>query len=83
MRLMVRTHVHHASPEFGEVAVLIIEPLRHCTAITARELDGSARDIVHQDQRHGIVAARDAGRNGDVHLIEADEIRRQSGRRGP
>ncbi len=27
--LLVRTRVHHASPEFGEVAVLVIEALRH------------------------------------------------------
>ena len=29
---MIRTRVHYASPEFGEVAVLIIEAVRHCTA---------------------------------------------------
>ena len=30
--LPVRTHVNHASPEFSEVAVLIIKAVRHCTA---------------------------------------------------
>src|SRR6202035_1401599 len=30
--LPVRTHVDHASPEFSEIAVLIIEAVCHCTA---------------------------------------------------
>ena len=73
----VRTRVHHASPEFGEVAVLIVEPLRHCTASLHREWDEVALNIIHQEQRHRIVAACYAGRNGDVDLIEPDEARRQ------
>src|SRR5665213_363271 len=31
-----RTHVNHASPEFGEVAVLVVEPVSHCTASLQR-----------------------------------------------
>src|SRR5579863_814439 len=28
----IRTHFNHASPEFGEIAVLIIQAVCHCTA---------------------------------------------------
>ncbi len=36
---LVRTRVDYASPEFGEIAVVIIEPLRHCTAKSAGSLE--------------------------------------------
>src|SRR5581483_2456549 len=35
----VRARVHHASPEFGEVAVAVVQPLRHLIARRAESLE--------------------------------------------
>src|ERR1700678_4355915 len=37
--LMIRTRVDHASPEFGEVAVLVIKAVCHCTASETESLE--------------------------------------------
>ena len=37
--LLLRARVHDASPEFRQIAVLIVQPIRHCNAINSWSLD--------------------------------------------
>src|SRR5579862_9279988 len=36
--LLLRARVHDASPEFRQIAVLVVQPIRHCNAISSWSL---------------------------------------------